>query len=339
MGVPEEHTPDFGPLQVDLPDLRGYAGLTDQLSQDLGAIATMADVYCRDADFGKIVEDLTEDYATLLPQLKTLLDENETVMRAYARALDRGALNYERTDDGVAAQFDGDGITGGGGTNAAKFRPSSPVDYMQSPYPTESSLPEVSFGFVFDKLAWALETFCNWDVRREVTDWIAGDVVDLSTQARCWELISQRLECVRVSLNDGNSLVTETWTGYASAIHSIELIGWDTALTTQRDRLKELGAHLAEVAKEAVNVAQFVVDCIRLAIDLILSAWALQYIPVYGQAKFIQKAWHAYKTANKAVAYLKMLVSLIRTVKSFLVMCYDQLTPSMLPGKPQSVTV
>ncbi|CAB4695024.1 MAG: hypothetical protein F2667_03345 [Actinobacteria bacterium] len=328
---------DSGPLQVDLPDLRGYAQLIDGLGFDLGTLQTQAETYCVDADFGKILEDLTSDYAALLPQLKELLGENEVLMKQYARALDIQVLDYERTDDGVAGSFGSDGIRGDTGTNTGGFAASSPIDWTASPYPSESSLPEVSFGFVFDRLAWALETFCNWDVRTEVTDWIAGDVVGLSTQAHCWQLIGQRLGDTDSSLSTGEIKIYDTWSGQAASAHASSMIGWSQALTSQSTGLADLGEHLRSLAAEAVNVAQMVVDCIRLAIDLITSAWALQYIPIYGQAKFIQKAWNAYKTASKATAYIRMLISALRVVKDYIVVLIDTLTPSMLPPKPMGV--
>lgn len=323
-------------LQVDLPELRGYGELVDGLSTDLGTLSTQAEVFCRTSDFGRIVEEMTDDYATLLPQLKELFAENERVMGQYAAALDRTAVDYERSDDHAAESLGyTDGITGGSGS--ARFRPADPIDYTVSPYPTEAELPEVSFGFLFDRLAWALDTCCGWDVRAEVTELIAGDVVDLSTQAKCWDLISDRLASVRTTLGEGHSRIGESWRGYASSVHAIELIGWDTALQSQVDGLSELGTHLENVARDAVNTAQLVVDCIRLAVELIASAWALQYIPVYGQVKFVQKAWDAYKRASEATAYIRMLIATLRTVKSFIQVLVDELTPSILPNRPLSV--
>lgn len=333
MPVPEERSHQSGPLRVDLPELRGYAAALDEVSRDLGGCEALADSHCVDAEFGKIVEDLASDYAALLPQLKELLAENETVMKQYARATDRTAVDFERTDDGVAARFQGDGI------DASRGTASYPLTSVgsSSPYASEGELPEVSFGGFFNSLCWALEKFCGWDVRAEVTDWIAGDVVGLSTQASCWEIVGQRLGTTRDNLRTCDSRVTNTWRGYAADTHAISMIGWDTALTDQSDSLQELGQSLKDLAKEAVNVAQLVVDCIRLAVDLIASAWALQYIPVVGQVKFVKKCWDAYKTAQKAIAYLKMIAAALRFTKSLIVVMIDSLTPTMLPGEPLSV--
>lgn len=333
-----ETTGSAGELRVDLPDLRGYAQLVDEIRFDLSTIHTQVETYCADADFGKIVEDLTDDYATLLPQLKELLAENATLMGSYAVALDQQALDFGRTDGAVADSFGGGGgVSGGSGTNTAAFAKVSPLSYLENPYPSESELPEVSFGFMLDKLCWALEKFCGWDLRAEVTDWIAGDVVGLSTQARCWEIVSGRLDSCEQNVTAGQIRVFETWSGQAANSHAAGMYGWTPALQDQSTGLATLGEHLKEVAAQAVSTAQFVVDCVRLAVDLITSAWALQYIPVYGQAKFIQKAWDAYKTASKATAYLRMLFSLIRTVKSFIEMLVSDLTVSSLPPKPLAV--
>ena len=167
---PDETSSDPGPLHVSLPVLRGYATVLDDVSRDLGGCEALASSYCVDADFGKIVEDLTSDYATLLPQLQELLAENETVMAQYALAIDRTASDFAHTDDGVASRFQGDGINAGSGTTS--FTVSSVGS--STPYAPEGELPEVSFGLLFDRLAWALETFVGWDVRGAVTDWIAA---------------------------------------------------------------------------------------------------------------------------------------------------------------------
>ena len=326
-----------GELRVDLPDMRGYAGLLDAVRLELGAVHAQVETYCANADFGRIVEDLTSDYAALLPHLHALLAENESVMRSFAVALDQQTMDYERTDERVADSFGGRGIHGGSGTNSADFRAASSGASHPSPSPSQADLPEVSFGFLFDKLAWALETFVGWDVRREVTDWIAGDVVDLSRQASCWAIASTRLEGCRSDLGAGLSRIARSWEGLAAQQHTLSMITWDVALTSQSTHLARLGTHLEELAQDAVHTAQFVVDCIRLAVDLITSAWALQYIPIYGQAKFVAKCWDAYKTASKATAYLRMLLSTIRAVKSFVVICIDELTVSSLPSRPLGV--
>lgn len=330
---PLETSSDPGPLEVQLPALRGYAVVLDDVSRDLGACEALASSYCTDADFGKIVEDLTSDYAALLPQLQDLLSENETVMQQYAVAVDRTASDFERTDDGVASRFGGDGIDASRGTTSFNL----PSVGSSMPYASEGDLPEVSFGFLFDRLAWALETFVGWDVRGAVTDWIAGDVQGLSTQASCWEIIGERLEATRGNLTTADLRIGETWKGQAATTHAIGMITWDMALESQAQGFKDLGESLRSLAEEAVNVAQLVVDCIRLAIDLIASAWALQYIPVYGQVKFAKKAYDAYKRAQKAVAYLKMIMAAIRATKSLVMVMIDSFTPTMLPGKPLSV--
>lgn len=329
----DERSHDPGPLRVELPELRGYAQALDDVSRDLGGCEALASSYCGTADFGRIVEDLTGDYEALLPQLKELLAENEDLMRQYSVAVDRTVTDFERTDDGVASRFQGDGIGGGRGTA------SYPLAAVGSatPYASEGDLPEVSFGFVFDNLCWALEKFCGWDVRAAVTDWIAGDTVGLSTQASCWEVVGGRLSTTRDNLGTSDSRLGETWSGQAANSHLLGMIVWDTALRSQAEGFADLGQALKDLAKEAVNVAQLVVDCIRLAVDLIASAWALQYIPVYGQVKFVQKAWDAYKRAQKAVAYLKMIISAVRATKSLLVVMIDSFTPTMLPPKPISV--
>ena len=323
---------DAGPLRVELPELRGYANVLDDVSRDLGGCENLASSYCVDSDFGKIVEDLASEYGTLLPQLKELLTENETVMREYAVAVDRSASDFETTDDGVASRFQGDGIDASQGT--APYTLTSVGS--STPYASEGGLPEVSFGFLFDKLAWALEEFCGWDIRGAVTDWIAGDVRGLSTQANCWEIVGQRLDTTKGNLTTADLRVGKTWNGQAANSHASGMITWDMALDSQAQGFKDLGESLKSLAKEAVNVAQLVVDCIRLAVDLIASAWALQYIPVYGQVKFIQKAWDAYKRAQKALAYLKMIISALRATKSLVVVMIDSFTPTMLPGKPIS---
>lgn len=49
------------------------------------------------------------------------------------------------------------------------------------------------------------------------------------------------------------------------------------------------------------------------------------------------KCWDAYKRAQKALAYLKMIISAIRMTKSLLNVLIDYLTPTMLPARPHGV--
>lgn len=326
-----------GPLEVDLPTMRGYAGYLDDLSRDLGAIAYRAETTCTTADFGRMLEDLCGDYEALLPTLHQVLNDQERLMRDYGTAVDALTLDFERTDDGVARAFKGaDGITGGGSTSSA-FAGLGPSGTVPTPHPTESAIPEVSFGFVFDKLAWALEEFCGFDVRREVTDFLAGDVVGLTTQAVCWEQLGTRIGLHHDGLVTAQRLASSQWHGEAANSHFAAMIAWDGPLEDQSTMFPELGAYLRELGKQAVHTAQFVVDCIRLAIDLILGAWSLMYIPIVGQARFVKKAWDAYKQASKATAYLRMLWSFLRTVKDYIRVLHDTLTPASLPSAPQSV--
>ena len=258
---PDETSSDPGPLHVSLPVLRGYATVLDDVSRDLGGCEALASSYCVDADFGKIVEDLTSDYATLLPQLQELLAENETVMAQYALAIDRTASDFAHTDDGNASRFQWDGINADSGTTS--FTVSSVGS--STPYAPEGELPEVSFGFLFDRLARAIETFVGWDVRGAVTDWIAGDVQGLSTQASCWEIIGERLDVTRGNLTSADMLLGQTWQGQAADMYAGGMITWDMVLESQAQGFRDLGESLKSLAEEAVNVAQLVVDCIRLA--------------------------------------------------------------------------
>ncbi|WP_370247656.1 hypothetical protein [Nocardioides sp.] len=338
MPVADDHAPTTSrQLEVHLPTMRGYAAYLDRTSADLGAIAHRARTSCSNADFGRMLEDLCGDYETLLPVLHEMLAEQERIMQRYGVAVDALTMDFERTDDGVAQAFGGaDSITGGGSTSTA-FAGLGPTGSVPTPYPTESEIPEVSFGFVFDKLAWALEEFCGFDVRREVTDYLAGDVVGLTTQAICWEQIGTRVGQHRDGLVVAQRLASTDWEGDAATSHFAAMIGWDQPLEDQTTKLPELGGYLRDLGRQAVHTAQFVVDCIRLAIDLILGAWSLMYIPIVGQARFVKKAWDAYKQASKATAYLRMLWSFIRTVKDYFVVLHDTLTPAHLPAAPQTV--
>lgn len=317
-------------LEVDLAELRGYADAIDDISRDAGGVEHLVASTCVTTDFGKIVEEMTADYAILLPQVKEVLAETEDRLARYARNVDLTAADFLETDDGVASRFQGDGIDARPGT--ANFALASVG--TQAPSATEGELPEVSFGFLFDKLAWALEKFTGWDVRAEVTDWIAGDVVTLSLQADCWRIAGERFSTITDNFTDSSIRIQKTWRGDAAAEEFPKALSWSFVLGDHASAMKDLGANLRDLAKEAVNVAQLVVDCIRLAVDLIASAWALQYIPVVGQVKFVQKAWDAYKRAKKAIAYLQMIVSALRFTKSLIVVMIDSITVEKLPGVP-----
>ena len=318
-----------GALQVDLPDLRAFADLVDGLSSDLAQVANHVDTHCVSTEFGPLLDKLSGEYVSLLPQIKSYFDEQTSRLRTFATALDRTLTDYVITDDGVAERFGSDGITGGGGKSNRFWTQDMP---LSSPTADESELPEIDFGFPFDQLAWAVDTVCGFDVRREVTDIIVGNVVEVSTQSNAWYSASSLVSTTQWNLWRANSWIGATWSGEAA----LESIGsseeWVTTFENEAVDLDNVALHLKDIAADAVEVGQLVVDLILFAVDLIASAWTAQFIPIYGQVKFAKKAWEAYDKCKEAWDKISMFKDLLEIVIGYLRVLHDKFNPVELPS-------
>ncbi len=317
---------------VELADLRGYADVIDEIGGYLKQMAGHAETYCTRTDFGPLLEPMGAAYVQLLPQIKAALAEQVSRMQSSAVAIDATLMDLRSTDLAEAARHGTKvAITNDG--NSATYYGNPMTDY-RVPSPSESELPEINFGFPFDQLAWALDKVCGYDVRREVTDYLVGDVVEVSAQAATWYSVGSGASSYSWYLDNANTTVAKTWKGDAFESTSAAMTAWVTTLAKQHTDLHQVAQHLEEIASDAVQMAQLAVDLIMMAIDMIASAWATQWIPVYGQVKFAKKAWDAYHLVKKAWDKLQDFLDVLSIVVGALEVIYNEFHQTSLPAAP-----
>ncbi|MGQ0837434.1 hypothetical protein [Actinokineospora sp.] len=326
-------------MTVELGDLRGWAAQTGRGSTDLGAAHGYASGNIADADFGAILELITGDYAALLPKMHTILERDSSGMGleqgalsscadAY-RAADRagedrfvelggsGALNA--SDDGVANGFDD------GGTAQAKLTP---------PNAANITLPEVSFGWILDKVCELVIWVGGPDPREYVTKWIAGDVNKASMQAVAWECVAACVEVVEANLKAGGAAIAQTWIGAASSASAAQMGKWSTCMVDQAAKMRAMSEHLKDMVDQSVKMAQCVVDIIKTVIDVVSAGLSNAAIPFYGQWKLINSVKEAITMINNARKVITVFWDVLKLVIDTIKMCASAFTADALPPAP-----
>ncbi|MCT2582377.1 hypothetical protein [Actinophytocola gossypii] len=277
---------------VELSDLRGWADQVERGSGDLEAAHGYATSNIADADFGRILELITDDYQALLTAFHTVLQADAAGLDRAMSALDASADTYQAADDrsrnrlteidGQTADITDDGAANGFTDQAAAAAKLTP--------PTDGgeTLPEVSFGWILDKVCELVVWVGGPDPREYVTQWIAGDVAKASRQVSAWEHVADCVDAVDVNLDSGRAAITRTWTGAASTASASHMDLWSTCLTEQSSAMRQVAAHLRDAVDQAVKMAQVVVDIIKTVISLVSAALSNAAIPAYGQWKLIK---------------------------------------------------
>lgn len=323
-------------LEVELADLRGYADVVDDIAGYLRKMAGHAETHCPDADFGPLLEPMSAEYSKLVPQLITFMDHQQMRMESSAVALDQTLADLRKTDADQAGRFGPRPLIVDDGKTASFYgNPMGPSDF-RDPAPREGDLPEINFGFPFDQLATALNWVCGYDIRREVTDRLVGDVVGLSKQAAAWYTVGSAASSYGMYLDNANQTIAKTWRGDSHTQTSAAMAAWVTSLGKQHTDLHEVAMHLEDIASDAVDMAQLAVDLIMYAVDLVASAWASQWIPIYGQAKFASKAWDAFKLVKKAWDALQEFLDVLGLVVGALGVIYNEFDTAELPAAPSN---
>lgn len=329
-------------VTVELADLRGWARQVGRASDDLASAQGYATQHVADADFGRILELITGPYAGLIGSFHTVLREDSGRLDATGEALRSVAAAYQEadarasgrlthlpggqvgaiTDDGVANGFDDRG---------------SPTAALVSPGGAGAGmpeLPEVSFGFLFDKVCDLVVWVGGPDPREKVTRWLAGDIDKAARHVSAWQAVADCLDVVQANLDGGRSSITNTWSGDAAGAAVAHLARWTSSLNEQAGAMRKMGQHLWDMIDHAVKMAQVVVDIIRTLVSLVSAALSNAAIPFYGQWKLIKTVkegitmvWQAIKVVQVFLNALTMLIDLIQ-------LCVDYFSISKLPPAP-----
>jgi hypothetical protein len=100
-------------VEVELADLRGWADQVGRASSDMGAAHGYATGNIADADFGRILELITGDYAAMIPKFHQVLAEDESRLGKTRDALGSVAQAYRAADERSNGRF---AALPGGGT-------------------------------------------------------------------------------------------------------------------------------------------------------------------------------------------------------------------------------
>lgn len=329
-------------VAVELADLRGWAEQVGRASTDAGAAKSYAASHIADADFGRILELISGDYADLIPKFHTILQEDCTRLGKTRDGLKSAAAAYKEADDkasGRLAQLPGgqtgtitdDGVANGfadqGSATAQLVAPGGEGASMPD-------LPEVSFGFIFDKVCDLVVWVGGPDPREKVTRLLAGDIDKAAMHVSAWKAVAECVDVVQENLASGRKSITNTWSGEAANAAVGHVDKWTTSLSQQAEAMRKMGEHLWDMIDHAVKMAQVVVDIIKTLISLISAALSNAAIPFYGQWKLIKTVkegitmvWQAIKVIN---VFINALTLVINTIK----MCVDYFSVSKLPSAP-----
>ena len=328
-----------GQLRVELADLRGYADQVGRAGEACASLADYVATFVPDGDFGRILSLVTPDYEHLVLRVRETLEADSTRLAGTRVGLRHVARRYARTDARVAQRFGAVAAIADDESTGTAFRD---VETTAPPGPTcgVEVLPEVTFGWVADQACALVSDLGGPDLRRDITDWVAGDVGKASTQASVWEHSAVSVAAVRRNLAHGAVAVALTWEGSAadaSAARRGHAEAWSGALEEQRDGLARVAAHLRDVIEQAVDVAQLVVDVVKEIISIVLAGLTLASVPIYGQVQLVDKVRDAVRLANDARKVLTVFWNFLLVVKDSFVLAADCFGAESLPPDPVSL--
>jgi hypothetical protein len=321
-------------LAVELSDLRGWSRQVGRAGTHCASLSSYLSTHVPDGDFGAILELVTYDYEALIPAFTSVLGEEGVRLGGTATSLLETARDFQETDARVAQEFGiGKAITDD--LRADGFYDVAGVLPVGAPSCDTAALPEVSFGFVLDKICDLTEWIVGIDPREYVTRWIAGDIAKAALQASAWQHVSDCLDKVSGNLVHGQSTISRTWTGGAATRSADHVEKWITELASQSRAMSKVSGHLRDMIRSSVDLAQNVVDIIRMIISICSAAISSSYIPVWGQwkaVKTIKEGWELFKTARKAIMAFWQIVT---TIKNLIISLVHAVTIESLPDAPR----
>ncbi|GIM64648.1 hypothetical protein Pve01_83830 [Planomonospora venezuelensis] len=308
-------------MTVDLSELDAWSAQVQRASDDLSGIARNGGHALVRTDFGPILETMMGAYHALLPSVHRSLEDNGTGMRDHAEALRATARDFTLTEDGVVRRHQAAGVDGRDGSSG--FWDVADTTIRRAG-PTESSLPQVSFGFPYDTVCDLVRMLTGFDIRAELAEKIGGDVVSASSQGSSFGALGQSMRGVAANLESGSRTISQTWQGGASDAAVKQIGTWVGSLDAQAGQLVQMGQTVVQVCRDAWQTALAVVQCVKAAVQTVSAALATMSIPGVGWARVVQAVFqafqtvmNAYKALMKLIDILKQVESLISTVKGF----------------------
>jgi hypothetical protein len=333
-------------IAVELGDLRGWALQVGRASGDMGSGNGYAVANIADADFGKILELITGEYAAMIPKFHDILAADKEGLGSTRDALNYVATAYRRADEqssGNIAQVNGeatavadDGVANGfsdvGSPSSSLITPGSQGAELPDP-------PEVSFGWLFDKVCELVAWIGGPDPREEVTRWIAGDVDKAARHVAAWQAVANCVDVVEANLAAGKVSIGGTWTGSAASAAAGHMGKWSGALKDQSAAMRKMSQHLLDAINEAVKMAQVVVDIIRTIVSVISAGLSNAAIPFYGQWKLIKSVKEAITMIWSAIKVIQVFWNMLKLIIDTIKMCVAAFSRESLPPAPAPVPV
>ena len=188
-------------MTVDLSELDAWSAQVQRAGDDLSGIARNGGNALVQTDFGPILETMMGAYNALLPSVHQSLEDNGTGMHDHAEALRATARDFTLTEDGVVRRHNAAGVDGRDGSSS--FWDVADTTIRRAG-PTESSLPQISFGFPYDTVCDLVRMLTGFDIRAELAEKIGGDVVGASTQGSSFGALGQSMRGVAANLQSGS---------------------------------------------------------------------------------------------------------------------------------------
>lgn len=322
---------------VEISDLRGWGAQVGRGSVDVGNAAIYAKSNIADAEFGAILELITAEYAALLPAFHGVLDADSTGLGSEQSALVESADAYRRADQSSSSRF-GHGQVSDDGAMSPGFNDIASAWPIPQPSSNGETLPEVSFGFLLDKVCDLIVWVGGPDPREYVTKWIAGNVEKASMHASAWSHLSECVKSVEQNLRSGAGTVAQAWQGAAASGSLTQMSRWTANLASQSEGMAKMSGHLADMAVQAVAMAQVVVDIIKTVISMVSACLSSAYIPGYGQWKAIKTVKEAITLVNNARKVIITFWNALIMIKSTIMMVINQFSIDALPPSPSAVS-
>lgn len=329
---------------VEISDLRGWAQQVSRASNDMVSAHDYATGNIADADFGRILEVITSDYAAMLPAFRGILQADGTGLDTTHSALNASANSYKTMDERSRDHFTE--LAGGGIMHTVDDGVANGFDDRSSASATltppdggGAALPEVSFGWILDKVCDLVIWVGGPDPREYVTKWIAGDIQKAARHASAWQHVADCVNAVDVNLDSGRAAIASTWTGSAATAAATHMDRWGTSLTDQSSAMRQMSRYLMDAVDQAVKMAQVVVDIIKTVISLVSAALSNAAIPFYGQWKLIKTVKEAIVMINNARKVIMVFWNAMNMVKSLIIACIATFSAESLPPAPSTAEV
>ena len=302
-------------MTVDLSELDAWAAQVQRASDDLTGIARNGGHSLVQTDFGPILETMMGAYNALLPSVHQSLADDGAGVRDHAEALRATARDFTLTEDGVVRRHNARGVDVRDGSS--RFFDVADTTIRRAA-PTETSLPQISFGFPYDTVCDLVRMLTGFDIRSELAEKIGGDVVSASAQGCSFGSLGVSLKGVADNLQSGGQTIARTWQGGAADAAVAQVGTWVASLDTQAAQLVQMGRTVVQICRDAWQTALAVVQCVRSAVQTVSSALATMSIPGVGWARVVQAVFQAFQAVMKAYKAIMKLINVLQQVKSFI---------------------